>query len=117
MAIGVSATASAASKALAINEKTQNMELQQLHLTELNCNLILITYQQQLQKHLFADQVQVNRFLKTENIYQQILLLDVATTYKLVKINAGTNSYTASAMVKIITAGASGNNSLTLMQA
>ena len=116
--IGVSATASAASKALAINEKTAQTG-------------VTATSDNRVELHLDFDNVPTAAtktfdmsasttgksavFKDGTNTYQQAFITSAAGTVTALVgiINAGSNSYTASAdgTNLVITAGSSGNNS------
>jgi len=118
VAIGVSATASAASKALAINEKTSQHGVTATASNRVELQLDFDNVPTAATKTFdLADQVTGKTvvFKDGNSIYQQDFDTNVATTVTnlVTKINNGSNSYTASASGNnlIITAGASGNNS------
>ena len=120
--IGVSATASAASKALAINEKTGEHGVTASASNRVELQLDFDNVPSAATKTFdLTNQVTGKTvvFKDGNSIYQQDLILVANTVSELVtKINAGTNSYTASASDKklIINAGAR-KIPLTLMQA
>ena len=118
VSIGVSATASAASKALAINEKTSEHGVTATASNRVELQLDFDNVPTAATKTFdLTNQVTGKTvvFKDGNSIYQQDFDTSVANTVTelVAKINAGTNSYTASANDKklIITAGASGNNS------
>ena len=117
VSIGVSATASAASKAIAINAKTTDTGVTATADNRVELQLDFDNVPTAATKTFdfsgAASGVQV--FKDGTNTYQQAFATDASTTVNnfVTTINNGSNSYTASRSGTnlVITAGASGNNS------
>jgi flagellin len=115
--IGVSATASAASKVIAINDKTSlsGVTASADNRVELKLDFDNVPTAATKTFDLTAATANVATFKDGTSTYQATFSTDATTTVGLLvtEINNGTNSYTASQSGSslIITAGSSGNNS------
>ena len=117
--IGVSATASAASKAIAVNDKTGEHGVTATASNRVELQLDFDNVPSAATKSFSLDGVAAGTqvFKDGTNTYQAAFNTDVSTTITdlVTAINNGSNSYTASkssdAKSLVITAGASGNNS------